>query len=129
MGLVDVEHHLLGSLLKGAVWRTKASVTCAHIGTGSVCYFSVIKCSFVLTNASEGATCTVCSVLHGWSREQKNEQQHNAPSPKKPCTAGYQGPVKIEILKGAGLLLQRRTACTNSDYRTCLCILGHYYVY
>ena len=30
-----------------------------------------------------GATCTVCYVLHGWSRGQKNEQQNNAPNPKK----------------------------------------------
>ena len=29
------------------------------------------------------ATCTVYNVLHGWSREQKNEQQNNAPNPKK----------------------------------------------
>ena len=34
-----------------------------------------------------GATCTgVCNVLHGWSRRQQNEQQQNAPSPKKHCT-------------------------------------------
>ena len=25
-------------------------------------------------------------VFHGWSREQKNEQQNNAPSPKKKCS-------------------------------------------
>ena len=26
------------------------------------------------------------NVLHGWSREQKNEQQNNAPNPKKQCS-------------------------------------------
>ena len=51
-----------------------------------------------------GATCTVCNVLHGWSRGQKNEQQNNVSSPKNNATAGYKGPVKIELLKEAGLL-------------------------
>ena len=43
-----------------------------------------------------------------WSRGQKNEQQNNDLTPKKNnnnTVAGYQGPVKIELLKGAGLLL------------------------
>ena len=52
-----------------------------------------------------GAIYTVCSILHSWSREQKNEQQNNAPNPKKNnAAAGYKGPVKIELLKGADLL-------------------------
>ena len=48
--------------------------------------------------------------LHHWLRltwlwrEQKNEQENNAPNPKNNAAAGYQGPVKIEILKSAGLL-------------------------
>ena len=49
-----------------------------------------------------GATCTVCNVLHGLSRGQKNEQQNNVPTPKNNAAAGYQGPVKIELSKGAG---------------------------
>ena len=32
------------------------------------------------------------------------EQQNNVSSPKTNAAAGYQGPVKIELLKGAGLL-------------------------
>lgn len=28
------------------------------------------------------ATCAICSTLHGWSSEQKNEQPNNAPNPK-----------------------------------------------
>ena len=52
------------------------------------------------------ATCTVCNVSHGWWRGQKNEQQNNVPNPKKPCiAAGYKGPVKIELFKGAALKL------------------------
>ena len=51
-----------------------------------------------------GTTCTVCNILHGWSRGQKNEQQNNASSPKNNAAAGYQGPVKIELLKGTGPL-------------------------
>ena len=39
------------------------------------------------------------------SRGKKKEQQNNVPSPKKSAAAGYNGPVKIELLKGAGLLL------------------------
>ena len=51
------------------------------------------------------ATSTVCNVLHGWSREQENEQQNNAPGPNwNNAAAGYQSPVKIELLKGTGPL-------------------------
>ena len=40
----------------------------------------------------------------GWSRGQKNEQQNKFSSPKNNAAAGYQGPVKIELSKIAGLL-------------------------
>ena len=42
----------------------------------------------------------------GWSsREQKDEQQNNSHNRlKNNAVAGYQGPGKIEILEGAGLL-------------------------
>ena len=45
------------------------------------------------------ATCTICNVLHGWSRGQKNEQQNNAPNPKKTMNQRLSGKVKIELLK------------------------------
>ena len=48
-------------------------------------------------------TCTVCNILHAWLKGQKNEQQNNAPNPKNNAAAGYQGLVKIKLLKGAGL--------------------------
>ena len=51
------------------------------------------------------ATCTVRNLLHGWSRGQKNEQRNNVPRPKNNAAAGYKDPVKIELLKGSGLLL------------------------
>ena len=51
-----------------------------------------------------GRPAPFCNVLHGWSRGQKSEQQNNAPSPKNNAAGGYQGPVKIQLLKGAGLL-------------------------
>ena len=35
-----------------------------------------------------------------------NAQQNNVPSLKGNETAGYKGPVKIELLKGAGLLVK-----------------------
>ena len=38
-----------------------------------------------------GATYTVCNVLHGWSTEQKNEQQSNALNPKKQCSCRLSG--------------------------------------
>ena len=53
---------------------------------------------------ARGVTGTVWNVLHGWSRGQKNEQQNNVSSPENNAAAGYQGPVKIELLKDAGLL-------------------------
>ena len=34
-------------------------------------------------NSFIGVTCTVCNVLNGWLRGQKNEHQNNIPSPKK----------------------------------------------
>ena len=40
---------------------------------------------------SNGAIYTVCNVLHGWSRGQKNEQQNNVPNPKKQCSCRLQG--------------------------------------
>ena len=47
-----------------------------------------------------GATCTVCNVLHIWSREQKNEQQNNVPNetpnPKNNAAAGFKGPLISE---------------------------------
>ena len=39
-------------------------------------------------------------------KEKKNEQQNNAPNPKKTkqnAAAGYRDPVKIELLKSVGL--------------------------
>ena len=46
-----------------------------------------------------------------WSRGQKNEQQNNAPSLKNNAAAGYKGPVKIDVLKGAGLLIFVMVVC------------------
>ena len=43
-------------------------------------------------------------VLHDWSREQKNEQQNNIQTVKNIAAASYKNPVKIGLLKGAGLL-------------------------
>ena len=43
----------------------------------------------------KGATCTVCNVLHGWSRGQKSEKQNRDPNPNKNAGAGYQGLVKV----------------------------------
>ena len=37
-----------------------------------------------------------------------NEQLNNAPNPKNNAASGYQGPVKIELLKGTGLLEMMR---------------------
>ena len=74
------------------------------------------------------ATCTVCKVLHGWSRGQKNEQQNNTPNPKKNnATAGYQGPVITEFLKGSGLLVfffsRSQLAISLVDQKTCVMAL------
>ena len=35
-------------------------------------------------------------VLYGWSRELKNKQQNNVPTPKNNATAGYKGPVGVK---------------------------------
>ena len=52
--------------------------------------------------AERGASCTVCNVLHSWSRGQKNEKQNRDPNPNKNAGAGYQG-----LVKGEGLLADR----------------------
>ena len=55
---------------------------------------------------SVGATCTICNVLHDWSREQKNEQRNNIPTQKNNAAVSYKSRVKMQllILKGEGLL-------------------------
>ena len=63
------------------------------------------------------ATCSVWKVLHGWSRGQTNEQQNNAPNPKNNAAAGYQGPVKIELLKGACLLDKKKKKSAVSRFQ------------
>ena len=51
------------------------------------------------------ATCTVCNVLHGWSREQKNEQHNNAPNPTKQCSCRLPGSSENRDLEILGLVL------------------------
>ena len=68
---------------------------------------------FKMGGGGGGAPCTICNVLHGWSRKQKKEKQNHDPNPKNNSAAGYQGPVKIELLKGAGLLF-------NGPVNTCV---------
>ena len=57
--------------------------------------------------AWEGATSTISNVLVG--REDKRTNNRTMiPTLKNNAAAGYQGPVKIELLKGAGLLCENR---------------------
>lgn len=51
-----------------------------------------------------GTTCAVCNVSCYWLREEQNEQQNNAATYKNNGTAGFKGPVKIELRTVAGLL-------------------------
>ena len=50
-----------------------------------------------------GTTPFATSYMVGLEDKTKNKQ-NNAPNPKNNAAVGYQGPVKIELLKGAGLL-------------------------
>ena len=50
--------------------------------------------------------CTACNVLHGWSKEQENEQRNNKNNAASSCQAS----VKIELLKGVGILPQNGTS-------------------
>ena len=54
------------------------------------------KCFCFMRLDECGATCTVCSVSHYWSKEQKNEKQNNAAGHKNNEAAGYLGPVITE---------------------------------
>ena len=68
-----------------------------------------VSCSYTsIVWCENGAACTVCSVLYGLLKRQENEQQNNVPSPKNNAAAGYKGPVKIELLKGGGRLINIR---------------------
>ena len=46
----------------------------------------------------------ICNALHGWSTEQKNEQQNNAPNPTKQCSCRLSGSSENRAFEGAGLL-------------------------
>ena len=51
-----------------------------------------------------GATFTVCAASYMCGREDKRTKNRTMLSTlKNNAAAGYQGPVKIEVLKGAGL--------------------------
>ena len=43
-------------------------------------------CLLLLCSVLRRLQCTVCNVLHDWSREQKNEQRNNIPTQKKQCS-------------------------------------------
>ena len=59
-----------------------------------------------ISSLSFEAACTICNVSHYLSREQNKikGQQNNAPGHRNNGAAGYQGSVKIELLKGVGPL-------------------------
>ena len=53
-----------------------------------VCFYSSLNGTKLLKEgylnmAEWGTTCTICKVLHGWSKEQKDEKQNNDRNPKK----------------------------------------------
>ena len=56
-----------------------------------ICHLALESCEYIVIPlrmimlAKYWETCIVCNVLRGWSREQKNDQQNNAPNPKKQC--------------------------------------------
>ena len=72
------------------------------------------------------AACTVCNVLHGWSREQRNEQQNNVPNPKNNATTGYKGPVKNEAFESCRSSLDLSTFCLLLIILPCFISPGHY---
>ena len=63
----------------------------------------------------EGATCTVCNVLHGGGEDKRPNNRTMLPALRNNATVGYQGPVKIELLKGA--LLQQWKAYIGCIFR------------
>ena len=70
---------------------------CSHIGIWS--HFM-----------NKGVTCTICNVLYGWSRGQKNKQQDNAPNPKKQCSCRLSGSSENRAFEGwLGLLRLKET--------------------
>ena len=60
----------------------------------------------------KGATRTVCNVSHDWPREQKTEQQKNAPNPKKQCSCRLSGSSENSVMPAL-----KRTRLTASAWR------------
>ena len=61
---------------------------------------------------NSGATFTVCNVLRSGRRTKERAYNNNPHKSKNNAATGYQGKVKIEFLKGAGLLLINYTPLT-----------------
>ena len=61
-----------------------------------------------------GATCIVCHVPHYWSREQKNEQQNNAPTHIKQWSYRLSGSSENKAYNSCSLLSQA-TCCKYSE--------------
>ena len=72
----------------------------AATGYHGLVKIELLKCAGLLYNPSADmtwATCTVCNVSHGWLRGQKNEQQKNAPNPKKKqCSCRLSGSLHLQ---------------------------------
>ena len=49
------------------------------------------KTSFKIGRGGGGATCTVFNILHGRSKEQRNERQYNALNSRKQCSCSLLG--------------------------------------
>ena len=52
----------------------------------------------------EGETCTVRNVLHGCLEDKRTNNRTISLALKNDAAAGYKGPVKTQLLNGAGLL-------------------------
>ena len=69
--------------------------------TTTKCRISIAS-SQTISSLPDGAACTVFDVLHSWSRGQKNEQQKNAPSPKKQCSCRLSASSKNRAFERCG---------------------------
>ena len=76
---------------------------------GAAGYQGPVKIELLKSACLLGATCTICNVLHGWSREQKNKQQNNVPNPTKQCSCRLSGSSENRAFEGC-----RSTECFGS---------------
>ena len=97
------------SLNQSSPWVCQYFMPCNANNYGNIMYISLSKISPAKIPPLPNLRCKWSDlhrlqiyVLHGWSSGQKNEQQNNAPSPKKQCSCRLSGSSKNRAFERCG---------------------------